>query len=94
MNWTTINQLVDTLKHKQERDSEQLLQEVNAHIRVVEKMYGKGWPEAEVFIGEAEPSGIPVELAKIVKLILQFCAEHDIDLGDALNSEPMPMNAA
>ena len=88
MNWTPINQVISEMKHKQELDGETLLMQVHTHLRSVEFMHSRGWPETEIG-GEATGSlmGIPIELANIVKLVFQFSADHGIDLVEALEAD-------
>ena len=85
MNWTQINQLVESLKNNDE-ETDELLADLENHVRIARKLYGAGWPEQEIvyFWGNGQDQGIPLELARIVLRVFQFCADRNIDLADAL----------
>ena len=86
MNWTPINQMLDSMK-RIEIDGEVLLQELRGSIKSVELLYTHGSPETEIWKGtDGKSYGIPIELAHIVKQVFQFSADHGIDLVDALST--------
>lgn len=85
MNWEPINQLVDECKSKQEIDGEDLFANLKEHVAIAEDLYARGWPEDEVILSSGfRLDGIPVELAGIIYLVLQFAADHGIDLSGCM----------
>jgi hypothetical protein len=82
MNWNQLNPLIEELKKRDRLDGETFLNDLSNHVKVAIKLYNKGWPEAEVVVGETVGLvGIPIQLAYIVADVFQFCADHDIDLA-------------
>ena len=85
-NWEVLNPLLNSMKYKQERDSEELLRFLSISIQTVDHMYSRGYPETEIGAMESgQLYGIPIELANIVRYLFQFAADNNIDLVDALS---------
>jgi hypothetical protein len=80
-----LNLIIDELRKPREVEEISFVDKVrksNANLRI---MFEYGWPYQDIMESdEEELSGIPIELAQLVLIICEFCADHNIDLVDAL----------
>jgi hypothetical protein len=80
----SLNVLIEDLRRYREDEPElgDLLREVVAEF---EYLQSQGWPDSEITYSDSGmPGGIPVEFARIVIILCQYCADHNIDLTDAI----------
>jgi len=80
-----ITQIIDDLKRPREDEELTVIEKLETEVKDFKIMFNYGWPYQDVMYGpNGEVSGIPINLAKILLVVLEFCAEHNIDLVDAL----------
>lgn len=79
-----LNALIAEL-HRYREEEPELSDYLEACAGEFQHLVGTGWPVDEiVYDANDKPSGIPIELAKVVLALCQFCADHNIDLVDAI----------
>lgn len=84
-NYSNLDQLIE--EFRKPREEEELTFDVimSREVNDLKIMFQYGWPYQDVMTSaDGEYSGIPINLAKVVIIICEFCAKHNIDLSNAL----------
>jgi hypothetical protein len=86
INWSNIDTVIDALRTQVEDPQENVWDEIFRHLQTAKTMFNAGWPEQETMYFDDKPQGIQFELASIVLVILQFCADKNINLSKAIET--------
>jgi len=77
-----LNSIIDELKRSRDEEELTLPQELELYVDELNTYLKKGYPFQDILDG---PTGVPIPLARIVLAICQYCADHNIDLVDAMH---------
>lgn len=79
-----LNGLISELQRYREEEPE-LSDSLRVCINEFEHLKARGWPDSEIVYNDNDkPGGIPIEFARMVLELCQYCADHNIDLADAI----------
>jgi hypothetical protein len=79
-----LNNIIDELKRSRDDEDLTLPQELELYVNELNTYLRKGYPFQDVLTDQYGPTGVPISLARIVLAICQYCADHNIDLVDAM----------
>lgn len=83
--YSNLNNLIEEFRKPRESNElsvdEVLVKEI-AELRILLQY---GWPYQDTYeTDDEELSGIPITLGRIILIVCDFCAKHNIDLSDAI----------
>lgn len=85
LNLANLDDLIESMRHPREDEERSIDVVLLRKVTDLGENLQLGWPHQDTFFNAHEgPLGIPVQLADIVLEICHYCADHNIDLTDAI----------
>lgn len=83
-NPSNLDAIIEELKRPREDEELNINEILKRRAEVLGIMLEVGWPFQDVIYDNDQPNGVPIVLASIVIEVCRFCADHNIDLSDAI----------
>ena len=80
-----LNSIIDELKTPRDDETLEIADQLTVHVSNLVYCLNRGFPFQDVLENEHGVVGIPIALAEMVLTICKYCADHNIDLVEAIH---------